>query len=276
MLHSLRDHHALAHQALQKVADRQNSSKQKRRSFLKGGLASLLLISGAGAVWQFKQPGYSEAFETAKGKKSRHTLPDGTEITLNTDSQVEVSFYQTKRAIHLIKGEVLISTGTDSSHWFGARTLQVDVNGHVFEPVGTRFILRRESGDSVLLHVTEGAVRIRSQSNTTRIAKSRESFEVNSSHQIERQWFSHLKADGWTSGVLEVESMNLGQFVQELQRYTEMDLQVAPQAAGLKVSGVFQIKNHQSVIDSLSTLERTLPVKLSISDQQIQLLNTQP
>jgi len=69
MLHSLRDHHALAHQALQKVADRQNSSKQKRRSFLKGGLASLLLISGAGAVWQFKQPGYSEAFETAKGKK---------------------------------------------------------------------------------------------------------------------------------------------------------------------------------------------------------------
>lgn len=98
-------------------------------------------------------PGYKEVFETAVGETSTVNLPDGSELTLNTNTHVTVEFDQKSRYIKLDQGEIYVKVSKDKS-----RPLDVRAFDRVVRAVGTEFNIEIKDEHLVELIVTEGKV----------------------------------------------------------------------------------------------------------------------
>lgn len=93
--------------------------------------------------------------ETAIGELSSFRLKDGTQIVLNTNSRVSVSYTKNNRVLHLERGEMHVSVAHDRS-----RPLSVLVGGRVVQAVGTEFNIEITSDQHIELVVTEGVVMV--------------------------------------------------------------------------------------------------------------------
>jgi transmembrane sensor len=96
-----------------------------------------------------------QVYDTAVGEQSTVRLSDGSIVTLNTDSSIEVRYDDTQRLVLLRRGEVYFEVAHDTLHPF--RVLAGD---RVLEAVGTAFNVRLGSGNDVKMMVTEGRVRV--------------------------------------------------------------------------------------------------------------------
>jgi transmembrane sensor len=89
---------------------------------------------------------------TAIGEYSKHTLEDGSVLTLNSNSQVEVNYTLTKRVINLLKGEAHFDVMSDHN-----RPFEVYAENRMVKAVGTAFSVYRLK-DNIEVLVTEGKV----------------------------------------------------------------------------------------------------------------------
>lgn len=94
-------------------------------------------------------------YETAVGEQSTVRLSDGSVVTLNTDSSIEVRYDDVQRAVLLRRGEVYFEVAHDTAHPF--RVLAGD---RLLEAVGTAFNVRLDSSNDVRMMVTEGKVSV--------------------------------------------------------------------------------------------------------------------
>ena len=95
---------------------------------------------------------YSITYETQIGENRIIYLPDNTKISLNTDSQVSVEYYEDYRVLKLKRGELHVQVAHDKS-----RPLSVLANNKVIQAVGTAFNVQKNHFDIELI-VTEGKV----------------------------------------------------------------------------------------------------------------------
>ncbi len=93
---------------------------------------------------------------TAAGRTGHWTLADGSQLWLNAGSEVTVDIGNGHRALHLLRGELLLQTGHHPA--FVGLPLTVHVPGARLQPIGTRFAVGREAQDG-RLDVFEGVVR---------------------------------------------------------------------------------------------------------------------
>lgn len=94
-------------------------------------------------------------YETAVGEYSTVTLSDGTEIVLNTNSLVRVTYTPQYRLLTLESGELHVRVADDK-----ARLLSVLAGGNIVQAVGTEFNIEITSDQRIELIVTEGNVRV--------------------------------------------------------------------------------------------------------------------
>ena len=94
-------------------------------------------------------------YQTAIGEHSTVTLSDGSQLKLNTNTQVTVSYTASERLIHLRRGEVNVSVAKDAS-----RPLSVLAGSKYIQAVGTEFNIEISSEQNIELIVTEGKVRV--------------------------------------------------------------------------------------------------------------------
>jgi transmembrane sensor len=99
--------------------------------------------------------GYAQQFETAIGEHSTVRLPDGSEITLNTNSRVRAEFDQDKRTLRLERGEMFVHVAHDET-----RPLTVWAGDKLVRAVGTSFNVEITNDQQVEVIVTEGKVLI--------------------------------------------------------------------------------------------------------------------
>lgn len=92
-------------------------------------------------------------YETAIGEQSTVSLPDGTQVVLNTNSRVEIEYTEQYRLLRLERGEIHVEVVKDKS-----RPLSVFVGNQVVQAVGTAFSLEITSEQQIELVVTEGKV----------------------------------------------------------------------------------------------------------------------
>ncbi len=108
----------------------------------------------------------SRTYRTAIGERLSTRLADGSEIMLNTDSQLDVEYSATERIVVLNRGEAIFRVARDPARPFGVR-----VGERVVQAVGTVFNIKRNTQDDVEVTVTEGQVRVMHPAN--RIAGNR-------------------------------------------------------------------------------------------------------
>lgn len=229
----------------------------KRRASVKV-LATLLFTGGATWIAGEHVPwrAWSADARTALGERRTLTLADGTRLTLNADSAVDIRFNGTERRVRLIKGEIMIATGHGDR---ARRPFVVETAQGGLQPLGTRFAVRQQ-GTHCRLDVFEGAVRI-SPFDAPGLAPvihagQRARFTRDDVSAIEP--ISEDDA-AWTDGLIVASGMRLGDFVNELDRYRAGHLSCDPSVAGLRLSGTFPLTDTDRVLD---TVARTLPVEV--------------
>ena len=97
---------------------------------------------------------FAETTATLSGGLRRMELPDGSSVTLNADSAVEVQFTSTARRVRLRRGEAHFTVAKNPH-----RPFVVEANGVAVKAVGTAFNVRL-GADAVEVLVTEGQVRV--------------------------------------------------------------------------------------------------------------------
>ena len=140
------------------ATDRMPHRPWQRRAQVAGaaaGLVALVLVGllllnpdGDGAPSTM-----SVAYETAVGERKTVLLPDASEMVLNTDSQVAVTFTPSARVLRLARGEVLVRVAADP-----ARPLSVIAGDRIIQAIGTEFVVEITEDRQVELLVTEGRV----------------------------------------------------------------------------------------------------------------------
>ena len=230
-------------------------SLRQRVRKLGGGLASLVLVGGLLSWFNAQQTlGYWLADQrTATGEQRSLRLDDGTLISLNTHSAVDIRFSAKERLIVLRDGEISIETGHKDDRPFVVAT----EDGRM-RALGTRFLVRLED-QGTRLSVLQSAVAAKPQvSGEEQIL--REGQQVLMSHDhLGRIDSLSPGADAWTRGMLVVDNVRLGDLVEELGRYRPGYLGVAPEVAGLRITGSFPLNNTDLALQSLLP---TLPVQV--------------
>ena len=229
----------------------------ERRAAL-GKLALLLAVMPVGwGSWKLAQnQQWTADYSTRVGERREWVLADGSRITLNTDTAIDVRFDSQQRLVHLREGEILVQTAHDA-----ARPFLVSTRQGRMQALGTRFTVR-ELNARTHLAVLEGAVKVMLAENSQTAP-----LIVNAGQRTDfsAQTFGALgtadgNVDAWTRGMLMADKMRLADFVAELLRYRRGFVRCDPAIADLKISGAFPVSDSQR---ALGMLVQTYPVRVS-------------
>ncbi len=106
-------------------------------------------------VREVRSAAMSKSYDTKIGESAEYSLPDGSIITLNTNSGVRADFTASNRVLILERGELHIAVAHDPS-----RPLSVIVGNKVVQAVGTEFNVEITTDNSIELIVTDGVVMV--------------------------------------------------------------------------------------------------------------------
>ncbi len=196
-------------------------------------------------------------YVTAVGERHEVTLEDGTRISLNTDTRLDVAFGAGERLLKLRRGEIMIATAKDGEQ--PPRPFLVEVEEGRIRALGTRFSVRQLERSSRVA-VLEGAVELSPADQPAAAAVLPAGMQSTFSRTaVSTASPCDDSATAWTTGMLVADRMSMAQFVAELGRYRSGSLQADPRVAALPVYGVFPLSDTDL---SLSLLEQTMPVRM--------------
>ncbi|MDG9783590.1 FecR domain-containing protein [Metapseudomonas otitidis] len=232
------------------------SARIKRRAVLK--VFSILVAAGGTAALgvQYRPLRSTWAdYRTAAGETLELDLPEGTQLTLNTRTSVNVNYGPVLRQVDLLEGEIRVQTAADDL----ARPFVVHTPCGSVHALGTRFLVRSEAS-GVRAGVMQHAVEVRPQQAPMQVVRLEAGQQLTFTRTSVGTPAPLPKgADAWTHGQLLVNDWRLDDFVAELARYHPGYLGCAPEAGALRISGAFQLQALDTVLDNLSG---TLPVRV--------------
>lgn len=221
-----------------------------RRSLLKGVALLALGLGGGTFAWR-GQPWnrYVADFKTRVGEQHQFTLSDGSQLLLNTDTQVALRFGEQSRMLQLLRGEVQIQTATATNE---SRPFEIETIHGCIRALGTRFIVR-EQQDFTQVAVLEHAVEIRLPNTTIPVRlEAGQQLRFNRDGTDSQQPVS-ASTDAWVHGQLAVNDQPLGEVINELARYRPGFLRISPKASAIRVSGVFPVRDTDRTLEMLAS-----------------------
>lgn len=191
----------------------------------------------------------AQTYETAVGGQSTVDLPDGSVVTLNTDSAIEVQYTDAERTVLLARGEVYFTVEPDRE-----RPFRVHVGAKVFEAVGTAFNVRIGFDDDIEMMVTEGKVGVMARTASTAGNRGASSAEAEamvaagnlavvgrSGVSIQALDAAQIEAElSWQQGMLMFEGEPLDSVLREMARYAPVDFVVDLSVRDVRVGGYFR------------------------------------
>lgn len=217
-------------------------------------------------------------YQTEVGEVSHVTLSDGSVVSLNTDTEVEVSLSANQRQVTLVRGEAFFNIARDES-----RPFQIDTGRKVIEVLGTQFNVRKRADETVIkVSVLEGRVAIKPTAPASTAAAKPDTadaevtlllagdigaYSESSEVVTQNQTQAVSSAQSWRQGVFRFDDESLEHVIREFNRYRSRKIVLAdPSVADLRISGVFHLKNGDHI---LTALESTLPVQFDRSKQAV-------
>jgi len=199
---------------------------------------------------------------TGKGQKSVVDLPDGTRVTLDVDSAIDVVFTAGRRDVRLLNGRAFFDVAHDRAHPFGVRARE-----RVVTALGTQFDVRVTPGElSVVL--AQGSVSVASAQGGPPIRpvilKPGQAFVAGADAAGRVSSVDLDQALAWKQDVVEFHDQSLSDAVKILNRYTRAQIVIRdPKVAALRITGVFKTGD----IDRFGrAVSQVLPVRMVARD----------
>jgi len=240
-------------------------------------------------------------FETGIGQQASYQLQDGSTISLNTNTEVDIDFSNHRRVVRLIKGEANFDVAKNPQ-----RPFVVYAGEGMVWAVGTAFNVRYQQGSEATsqdnyidVTVTEGTIKVYTeinatqppdlstglqQSQLTELTKQKAQREALVPAGKSVQYSTVIKAVqpalpqmlesklAWQQGALIFKGETLEQAIREIARYTDKELVIADAAIKtIRVGGHYKTNNIESLLVSLS---QTLGIQFTQKDGQFHLSAT--
>jgi transmembrane sensor len=195
-------------------------------------------------------------YRTVVGEQRTIDLPDGSTVTLNTQTAIATSFDQTARRVRLLNGEASFKVQPDSH-----RPFVVESQHTATRAVGTEFMVRARP-DHEQVTVLEGTVEVSSMhegdSPSLVSAGSQVQFEQG---RLGRPFVVDLStASAWLHGRLIINGVPLQQVIDEVRRYYPGTIVLWNQPIrDMQVTGTYNLENPADV---LSLLAKTFPTHM--------------
>jgi transmembrane sensor len=206
-------------------------------------------------AWVFFYTG-AQRFETAIGEQRSVVLSDGSLVTLNTSSAIEIRMSRDRRTVQLLAGEALFDVAHDP-----ARPFDVVAGAATVRAVGTQFDVDRRPGATTVT-VVEGRVAIITSS--TDVRQTQESrLPLAAGEQVTvgpRVLRLPVRTDtstavAWTQRKLIFAHRQLGEVAAEFNRYNRQSIDIrSAELRSQEVSGVFQANDPGSFLTFLARL----------------------
>ena len=272
-MHALpRDARHLARDTLR--AARAPVDHNKRRS---AKLLAWTLMGGGALLLTQQMPWrrWRADYATGTGEQRSVTLDDGTRLSLNTRSAVDVVYSTTQRLIVLRQGEIFVASAqrmqgasVSSTVRTDPRPLRVQTSHGRLQALGTRFGVRL-TDDHTRLRMEEGAVAMHPGASIdtpdgiapAAVAQAGYTFSMDT-RQVQGLTDTALDTLGWTRQVLVVKQIRLDALLVELSRYRDGWLDCDADVASWQVSGVFQLRGDSPSDAVLRALTHSLPVQI--------------
>ena len=192
--------------------------------------------------------------ETALGEQRSVVLSDGSLVTLNTASSIEVRMASDRRTVKLLAGEALFSVAHDAS-----RPFEVTTDNTTVRAIGTQFNVDRHRTTTTVT-VVEGRVAVittgdRNHSTQLSPVAAGEQLTLapqNVQHSVHTDVATAI---AWTQRKLVFEHRHLDEVAEEFNRYNRQIIEIRGAALrGQEVTGVFQANDPASFLTFLAGL----------------------
>jgi len=209
---------------------------------------------------------FQQSAQVAAGFTKRMDLPDGSVIRLNSESQVEVAYSATERAVTLVRGEAHFEVAKNPQ-----RPFVVSARGAAVRAVGTAFNVALKN-DSVEVLVTSGKVSVAppeaAAANATPASSGEPAFLVAGEKMVLslQAETAPVKATlaaaevsqalAWQDRRLEFDAAPLSAIVQEFNRYNVHQIVIAansPELARMEFAGSFRADDPETFIKLIRT-----------------------
>lgn len=253
---------------------RQRPPHVRRRTFLTrlaAGFVAAVCLSGG--IWVTSDIGPfmsrdfpDQTFRTDIGQRSTVTLPDGSVVTLNTDTVMRTKASADERLIYLDKGQAFFRVAKNKEHPF-----IVHAGGRTVTAIGTAFDVRADAGRFEVTLV-EGKVRVETplpraapvgEAIVSKVlATPQQATELVPGTQFiaavdEERWSVRrtdaAKDTAWVTGWLKFDRAPLSEVVDELGRYSTRKIVLADPGLGLQpISGRFKAGDVEGFVEALA------------------------
>ncbi|MCK9504638.1 MAG: FecR domain-containing protein [Porticoccaceae bacterium] len=206
------------------------------------------------------------SYTTNVGERKTFSLPDGSIITLNTDSKVRVDYSNAARNLELVKGEAYFNVAKDKD-----RPFNVAVAGKKIRAVGTAFNIYLKPSGGVEVTVSEGIVSLtdhiseddseKSINNDTEKSvalpislssgkRAVLSGETKAVENIDAEnLMNHL---AWQRGIIIFEGERLEEVLEEVNRYTTAKLYTKDASIkDIRIGGFYKTGDIDSFLGAL-------------------------
>lgn len=252
------------------VADagaRRRPRRRLRRLVIAAGTACTV---GLAALAYLLLSSPSDVYETRIGAMQTVALPDGSRLTLNTDSRLRVDMDGSDRRVQLRQGEAFFEVAKDP-----LRPFVVEAGDKRIIAVGTAFSVRR-SGADVRVVVSEGRVRVETAGRPAVAAEA---------PLLDAGMVARTRGDAvlvqarppleiaqnlsWRTGQLVFRGTPMSEVVAEFNRYNTRKLVIEDAAIdGLRVGGIFRATELDAFV---SLVQQGFPVQARAEEDRIVL-----
>jgi len=210
-----------------------------------------------------------QELQTSVGQTTNVTLPDGSVVTLDTDTKLRTIESRRERRVELLKGQAFFRVAKDPG-----RPFVVVAGDRKVTAVGTEFGVRLDKSRFQLTMV-EGVVRVEAPLSSRSGAPARvQTATMAAGSQlavVNQQWtiksVDPLKETGWTRGLLIYEATPIEQVAEELNRYSDRKIVIEDPEAGRRlVNGTFRAND---VDGAVTALESYGIVRVTSEDQNV-------
>jgi transmembrane sensor len=213
-------------------------------------LASRSPGKGPLSAWAPRHSEVVQAYETGVGQRLPVLLPDGSRVTLDTQSQLQMAFTSTEREVRLIRGQALFEVARNPE-----RPFVVAAANRRFVALGTAFDVR-VGPQQVKVTMVEGTVRVESAPN---VAVAQRTITAGDQFVFDQQQVDRVsktdpsQATSWLRGQIIFDNTTLAAAVAELNRYSGVQIELgAAKLAAVRISGTFIADRPDLFVEALT------------------------